>query len=70
MKMSAIGTNIKYIRELRGMSLEELALKARVGKQTIEKYESGTKIPDNQTILKLSTILDVPASELFLEKLS
>ncbi|KKK39304.1 XRE family transcriptional regulator [Mesobacillus campisalis] len=68
--MSAVGANIKSIREQRGMTLEELALKARVGKQTIEKYETGTKTPDNQTLLKLATILDVPASELYLEKLS
>jgi transcriptional regulator with XRE-family HTH domain len=42
------------------MSQEELAFKARLGRQTIEKYESGEKVPDNQTILKLSTVLDVP----------
>ena len=69
MKMCAIGSNIKFIREQRGMTLEELAFKARVGKQTIMNYEAGSKIPDNQTILKLSTILDVPADKLYLENL-
>ena len=64
MKMCAIGSNIKFIREQKGMTLEELAFKARVGKQTIMNYEAGSKIPDNQTILKLSTILDVPANML------
>ena len=69
MKMCAVGSNIKFIREQKGMTLEELAFKARVGKQTIMNYEAGSKIPDNQTILKLSTILDVPADKLYLENL-
>ena len=67
--MCAVGSNIRFIREQKGMTLEELAIKARVGKQTIMNYEAGSKIPDNQTILKLSTILDVPADKLYLENL-
>ncbi|MCZ0756297.1 helix-turn-helix domain-containing protein [Anoxybacillus sp. J5B_2022] len=62
--MSTIGENIKMYREQRKMSQQELALKVRVGTATIQKYESGEQIPDTQTILKLSTVLDVPASEL------
>ncbi len=67
--MGAVGSNIKFIREQKGMTLEELAFKARVGKQTIMNYEAGSRIPDNQTILKLSTILDVPADNLYSENL-
>ncbi|WP_456273514.1 helix-turn-helix domain-containing protein [Bacillus sp. AK031] len=65
--MSHFGQNLKLLREERNISQEELAMRARLGKKTIEKYESGTQIPDTQTILKLSTVLDVPASEM-LEK--
>ncbi|MCM3588446.1 helix-turn-helix domain-containing protein [Mesobacillus maritimus] len=65
--MSSIGKNIQAFREERGLSLEELATKMRVGKETIEKYELGEKTPNNQTILKLSTVLDVPASVLLKE---
>ncbi|PLR82816.1 transcriptional regulator [Bacillus canaveralius] len=65
--MSAIGENIKMSRERRNLSQQELAMKVRVGTGTIEKYESGEKLPDIQTILKISTALDTPASEL-LEK--
>jgi len=46
------------------MSQEELAQKVRVGIHTIEKYESGEQIPSTQTLLKLSTVLDLPATEL------
>jgi len=66
--MASIGENIKYLREERGLSLEELATRIRVGKDTIEKYETGEKVPTNQTIMKLSTVLDIPASVLLNEK--
>ena len=46
----------------KNLSQEELALKARLGAKIIEKYENGEQIPTTQTILKLSTVLDVPAS--------
>jgi transcriptional regulator with XRE-family HTH domain len=62
--MNAIGQNIKNCRMRKGMSQEELALKSRVGTHTIERYESGEQTPNLQTILKISTVLDVPASEL------
>lgn len=62
--MTAIGDNIRTCRERVGMSQEELALKIRVGTHTIERYENGEQTPEMQTILKISTVLDVPASEL------
>ncbi len=62
--MSHFGDNLRRIREERNMSQQDLALKGRVGSSTIEKYESGEQIPDTQTILRFSTVLDVPASEL------
>ncbi|MBA2871525.1 transcriptional regulator with XRE-family HTH domain [Anoxybacillus calidus] len=68
--MNTIGQNIKKYREQRKMSQQELALKVRVGTATIQKYESGEQIPDTQTILKLSTALDVPASELMEQEVS
>ncbi|MDR6121831.1 helix-turn-helix transcriptional regulator [Neobacillus drentensis] len=62
--MNTIGHTIKTYRERVNMTQEELAQKVRVGTQTIEKYESGEQIPSNQTILKISTVLDIPATEL------
>ncbi|MBS4213389.1 helix-turn-helix domain-containing protein [Neobacillus rhizophilus] len=62
--MNSIGHIIKKARERRHMTQEELAQKVRVGIQTIENYESGEQIPSSQTILKLSTVLDIPAAEL------
>jgi transcriptional regulator with XRE-family HTH domain len=65
--MNSIGHTIKTYREMLNMTQEELAQKVRVGTHTIEKYESGEHIPSTQTILKISTVLDIPASELLLE---
>ncbi|MCM3619024.1 helix-turn-helix transcriptional regulator [Sutcliffiella horikoshii] len=67
--MREIGENIRFYRERAKLTAAELALKIRVGTGTIEKYESGIHKPDMQTILKISTVLDVPASEL-LESIS
>jgi transcriptional regulator with XRE-family HTH domain len=67
--MNTVGRTIKNYREHLKMTKEELAQKIRVGTHTIEKYESGEQIPSNQTLLKLSTVLDIPASELLLNQL-
>lgn len=67
--VNTIGSTIKTYREHLKMTKEELAQKIRVGVHTIEKYESGEQIPSSQTILKLSTVLDIPASELSLDQL-
>jgi transcriptional regulator with XRE-family HTH domain len=65
--MSSLGENIKAVREKRNMSQEELAQKLRVGAKRIEDYESGIQIPSNETLLRLSTVLDIPTSELISE---
>jgi transcriptional regulator with XRE-family HTH domain len=65
--MTVIGNNMRRFREERHMSQQELAVKIRVGTAKIEKYESGIRIPDSQTILKISTVLDIPVSELIQE---
>lgn len=62
--MSNVGINIRNYREIKNLTIEELALKIRVGTKTLESYENKEKIPNLQTILKISTALDVPVSEL------
>ncbi|MGX1263257.1 transcriptional regulator with XRE-family HTH domain [Rossellomorea marisflavi] len=68
--MSHFGKNIKRIREERQMTLQELAVKARIGTNSLMKYEEGEKIPDTPTVLKFSTVLDVPASSLLEDRTS
>lgn len=60
----SVGKNIRTHREAKGLSKEELALKVRIGVQTLQSYETDDRTPELDTILKLSTVLDIPASEL------
>ncbi|RID85371.1 XRE family transcriptional regulator [Peribacillus asahii] len=65
--MSDIARNIRLYREQKNLSQQELAVKMRVGTKKIELYESGELTPDTETMLRLCTVLDLPASEI-LEK--
>lgn len=69
-RMSSLSENLKLARQRAKLSQAELALKIRVGTGTIEKYETGEGIPDTNTILKISTVLDIPASELLEQELN
>ena len=62
--MSNIGVTIRNYRESKNITIEELALKIRIGTNTLKRYEDGDSIPTLQTILKISTALDIPASDL------
>lgn len=62
--MASIGENIKLYRERVNMSQEDLALKIRVGASKIASYESGEQVPTKETLMKISTVLDIPATEL------
>lgn len=55
---------LKFLREERNLSLDDLALKTRVGAARLHSYETGEEVPSMQTILKLSNALEVPASNL------
>lgn len=59
-----LAAQLKFLREERKLSLDELALKARVGVARLQAYESGEEVPSLQTILKLSNALEVPSSNL------
>lgn len=62
--MSSLGENIRTFRERRNMSQEELAQKLRIGTKKIDDYESDRQVPSNETLLKISTVLDIPTSQL------
>lgn len=62
--MASIGDNIKLYRERVNMSQQDLALRIRVGASKIANYETGKQVPTKETIMKISTVLDVPAAEL------
>ncbi|WP_322788399.1 helix-turn-helix domain-containing protein [Rummeliibacillus pycnus] len=57
-------TQLNLLRRERNLTLDELALKTRVGVEKLARYESGEDIPSEQTLLKLSNALEVPVSNL------
>ncbi|MBM7609207.1 transcriptional regulator with XRE-family HTH domain [Lysinibacillus composti] len=55
---------LRFLREERNLSLEELSKLSQIGVEKLTQYEKGERIPSLQTILKLSTVLEVPTSNL------
>lgn len=57
--MRDIGKNIKQVRESKLMTQDDLAAKLFVSRQTISNYETGRTRPDIETLIKLSSVLDI-----------
>ncbi|MGE7667070.1 helix-turn-helix domain-containing protein [Ureibacillus composti] len=55
---------LRFLREERNLSLEELSKLSQIGVEKLTQYEKGERIPSLQTILKLSNVLEVPPSNL------
>lgn len=57
---------IKYYRELKNMSQEELAKASTISRATISGLENGTiKVTTNTTMYKIANALEVGVIELF-----
>ncbi|MER2121664.1 MAG: helix-turn-helix transcriptional regulator [Solibacillus sp.] len=55
---------LKTLRSEKNLSIEELSLRTQVSMEKLAAYENGEQIPSTQTILILSTVLEVPVSNL------
>jgi transcriptional regulator with XRE-family HTH domain len=60
----AIGRNIKAAREMRGLSLMELAAKCELSKTALVNVESGETMPRQDSIVKIADALGVGPAEL------
>lgn len=58
------GDRVKYFRELRGLTQEQLAFEVGVAKTTITGYEKGNRQPDVEKIKKIASALCVSGNEL------
>ena len=65
---STIGPRLRHIRLERGFTVEALAAAAGLDKGFLSRLERGTKRPSVETVLRLSTALDVPVGQLFGEQ--
>ena len=57
--MSSIGQNIRELRELAGMKLEDLAEAIDVNRVTLSKYESDAVVPGGKIIARLADVFHV-----------
>ena len=65
-----LNENIKKIRQSKGLSQEELAIKLNVVRQTVSKWERGLSVPDSEMLVSISDILDTPISTLLGETIT
>jgi Zn-dependent peptidase ImmA (M78 family) len=60
----SLGESIKVRRQILKISLRDLAEKIGVSHTTVDKYEKGKLVPDSQSLIKLSKILQIPIASL------
>lgn len=65
-----LSENIRRIRESRGLSQGELAVKLNVVRQTVSKWERGLSVPDAELLVGLSEALETPVGELLGESVA
>ncbi len=56
--------NLKFIRERRGMTQEQLAEKLEVTRITVARYENGSRWPDREMLVRISEVLSCSVDEL------
>lgn len=60
--VSSIGPKIRELRDLRGLSLQQLSDRSDVSPAAIHKVEQGNMVPTITTLLKLAAALDRPVA--------
>lgn len=65
--MKKIGETLRCARKKKGLTGEQLADLLFVTKQTVSKWENDKSIPDIETLIRLSTLLDLDLDELLKE---
>lgn len=59
-----VGSNVRALRAQRGYSLDELAARSEVGRQTLGQIELGRAVPSLGTLWKIARAFEVPFSVL------
>jgi len=59
-----IAQNLKTVRSTLGMRRAQLADRLHLDVTTIARYEEGTRIPDIDTLIQISRVLDVEINDL------
>lgn len=59
-----LSDNLKNLREAKGLSQNELAIKLNVVRQTISKWEKGLSVPDSEMLIRIAQELDTSVTVL------
>ena len=54
MSENQVGEKIRQLREIKDMSIEELAMKSQISVELVERLESGALIPSLTPLLKIA----------------
>ncbi|MDE7105352.1 MAG: helix-turn-helix domain-containing protein [Ruminococcus sp.] len=60
----ALAENLRHLRELKGLTLEEIAESVDVTKQAMNKYEQGKMIPNGIVLVDIAEKLGVTVEKL------
>ena len=60
----ALAENLRHLRELKGLTLEEIAKSADITKQAMNKYEQGKMVPNGIVLVDIAEKLGVTAEKL------
>ena len=60
------GARLRSLRDLRGLTQQQLADRLKAAKSRISRYESGSALPEAETLVTLAEVLEVSIDELLL----
>ena len=64
-----LAQNLKYLREKRGMNQKDLSVSLGLSQAAVGNWESGSRTPDIETIIKLAQFFDVTLDDFILREL-
>ena len=59
-----LNENLKRLRQEKGLSQEELAIRLHVVRQTVSKWEKGLSVPDSEMLIRIAEALETTVSAL------
>ncbi len=62
--MVKIGENIKYFRERQNWFQREMAERLNISRSTLAKYETGERVPDLHTLIKIADLFNISLDHL------
>lgn len=63
-----LNEKLKTLREEKGLSQEELAIKLNVVRQTVSKWEKGLSVPDAEMLVQIAAVYDTTVGALLGEE--